>query len=295
MRQVLIALFAGGHVLVEGAPGLGKTLLARTLALTLGCRFRRIQFTPDLMPADVTGGNIFNQATASFEFVPGPVFAEVLLADEINRAPARTQAALLEAMSDRQVTVDGTTRKLGRPFFTMATQNPIESEGTWPLPEAQLDRFLFKVLVPSPPKSVEIAILEAHLAGFDPASLDETGSSRVLNAAALVRIQDLVRRVRVERPVVEYIAELVGRTRAHRSVFLGASPRASVALLGGAQVVAAMDGREFVIPDDVKELAGAVFRHRLLLHPEAEIDGATAEEVAEELVRETPTPSSRSV
>lgn len=293
VRQVLVALFAGGHVLLEGAPGLGKTLLARTLSRTLGCRFRRIQFTPDLMPADVTGGNIFNQADHRFEFVAGPVFTEVLLADEINRAPARTQAALLEAMADRQVTIDGTTRRLARPFFTLATQNPVESEGTWPLPEAQLDRFMFKVLLPSPPKAVEIAILEAHLRGFDPAALDDADLPPVIDSASLVRWQDSIRRVRVEKPVVEYIAELVGRTRAHRSVYLGASPRASVALLSGAQVIAATEGRDFVIPDDVKELAPAVLRHRLLLHPEAEIDGATAEEVTAELVRETPTPSSQ--
>ena len=293
VRQVLVALFAGGHVLLEGAPGLGKTLLARTLSRTLGCRFRRIQFTPDLMPADVTGGNIFNQADHRFEFVAGPVFTEVLLADEINRAPARTQAALLEAMSDRQVTIDGTTRRLARPFFTLATQNPVESEGTWPLPEAQLDRFLFKVLLPSPPKAVEIAILEAHLRGFDPAALDDADLPPVIDSASLVRWQDTIRQVRVEKPVVEYIAELVGRTRTHRSVYLGASPRASVALLSGAQVIAASEGRDFVIPDDVKELAPAVLRHRLLLHPEAEIDGATAEEVTAELIRETPTPSSQ--
>ena len=290
---MLVALFAGGHVLLEGAPGLGKTLLARTLSRTLGCRFRRIQFTPDLMPADVTGGNIFNQADHRFEFVAGPVFTEVLLADEINRAPARTQAALLEAMADRQVTIDGTTRRLARPFFTLATQNPVESEGTWPLPEAQLDRFMFKVLLPSPPKAVEIAILEAHLRGFDPAALDDADLPPVIDSASLVRWQDSIRQVRVEKPVVEYIAELVGRTRAHRSVYLGASPRASVALLSGAQVVAAAEGRDFVIPDDVKELASAVLRHRLLLHPEAEIDGATAEEVTAELIRETPTPSSQ--
>lgn len=291
VRQVLLALFAGGHVLLEGAPGLGKTLLARSLVQVLGCRFRRIQFTPDLMPADVTGGNVFNQKEHRFEFIPGPVFTEVLLADEINRAPARTQAALLEAMGDRQVTIDGVTRRLERPFFTIATQNPVESEGTWPLPDAQLDRFMLKVLVPTPPRSAEIAILESHLAGFDAADLDRMGLHTLLEATDVVLIQDALRGVRVTRPVLEYITDVVGRTRSHRAVYLGASPRASVALLLGGQVLAAAEGRSFVLPDDIKALAPAVLRHRLVLHPEAEIDGASVDEVIGDLVRETPVPA----
>ncbi len=290
-RLVLVALFAGGHVLLEGAPGLGKTLLARTLAQALGCRFRRIQFTPDLMPADVTGGNVFDQKERRFDFVAGPVFTEVLLADEINRAPARTQAALLEAMADRQVTVDGVTRRLARPFFTIATQNPVESEGTWPLPEAQLDRFLFKVLVPTPSRAAELAILESHLGGFDAADLDRQDIVPIVSADELVRTQDALRAVRVTRPVLEYIADLVGRSRTHRAVYLGASPRASIALLLASQVVAAAEGRAFVVPDDVKELVPSVLRHRLVLHPEAEIDGASVDEVVAELVRETPVPA----
>ncbi|MES2639079.1 MAG: MoxR family ATPase [Myxococcota bacterium] len=292
VRQVLVALFAGGHVLLEGAPGLGKTLLARTLAQVLGCRFRRIQFTPDLMPADVTGGNVFNQKEHRFDFVAGPVFTEVLLADEINRAPARTQAALLEAMGDRQVTIDGITRRLERPFFTIATQNPVESEGTWPLPDAQLDRFMLKVLVPTPPREAELAILTSHLAGFDSADLDRQGLVPLLDAAEIVATQDALRGVRVTRPVLEYITDLVGRTRAHGAVYLGASPRASVALLLGSQVLAAAEGRAFVLPDDIKELAPAVLRHRLVLHPEAEIDGASVDEVVADLIRETPVPAS---
>ena len=268
-----------------------STLLARSLAQVLGCDFRRIQFTPDLMPADVTGGNVFNQRDHRFEFVAGPVFTEILLADEINRAPARTQAALLEAMVDRQVTVDGVTRRLNRPFFTIATQNPVESEGTWPLPEAQLDRFLFKVLVPSPERQAEIKILESHLAGFDAAELEKQGLKAAIDAAELVATQDALRGVRVTRPVLEYITEVVGRTRGHASVYLGASPRASISLLLAGQVLAAAEGRSFVVPDDIKELAPAVLRHRLVLHPEAEIDGASVDDVVNEIVRETPVPA----
>ena len=268
-----------------------STLLARSLAQVLGCHFRRIQFTPDLMPADVTGGNVFNQRDHRFEFVAGPVFTEILLADEINRAPARTQAALLEAMVDRQVTVDGVTRRLNRPFFTIATQNPVESEGTWPLPEAQLDRFLFKVLVPSPERQAEIKILESHLAGFDAAELEKQGLKAAIDAAELVATQDALRGVRVTRPVLEYITEVVGRTRGHASVYLGASPRASISLLLAGQVLAAAEGRSFVVPDDIKELAPAVLRHRLVLHPEAEIDGASVDDVVNEIVRETPVPA----
>lgn len=291
IRGLLVALFCGGHVLLEGAPGLGKTLIARSVARVLGCRFRRIQFTPDLMPADVTGGNIFNQKESRFEFVPGPVFTEVLLADEINRSPARTQAALLEAMADRQVTVDGISRRLERPFFTVATQNPVESEGTWALPEAQLDRFLMKLLVHPPPREVEVEILENHLRGFDVTDLEQAGLETVIHGAELVQWQHTLRTVRAGRPVLNYAVDLVARSREHKAIYLGASPRASIGLLLGAQVVAAAEGRDFVVPDDIKELAPAVLRHRLVLVPEAEMEGNTVEEVIRDLLQATPVPA----
>jgi MoxR-like ATPase len=243
------------------------------------------------MPADVTGGNIFNQQENRFEFVPGPVFTEVLLADEINRSPARTQAALLEAMADRQVTTDGTTRPLSRPFFTVATQNPIESEGTWPLPEAQLDRFLLKVLIKPPPREVEIAILESHLSGFDAAELHEVELEEVMHAPEIHSWQKALRMVRATRPILNYTCDLVGRSRAHRAIYLGASPRASIGLILAAQVLAASEGRDFVVPDDIKELAGPVLRHRLVLVPEAEMEGATVEEVVRDLIQSTPVPA----
>lgn len=291
IQELLVALFCGGHVLLEGAPGMGKTLLARSVARVLGCRFRRIQFTPDLMPADVTGGNIFNQKESCFEFVPGPVFTEVLLADEINRSPARTQAALLEAMADRQVTVDGISRPLVRPFFTLATQNPVESEGTWALPEAQLDRFLMKILMLPPPREVEVGILENYLKGFDAADLETSELGKVMEASELVDWQHRLREVRASRPILSYTVDLVARSREHKAIYLGASPRASIGLLLGAQVLAASEGRDFVIPDDVKSLAPGVLRHRLVLVPEAEMEGNTVEEVIRELLHQTPVPA----
>jgi MoxR-like ATPase len=290
VRCVLVSLVAGGHVLLEGPPGLGKTLLARTVAQTMGVGFRRIQFTPDLMPSDVTGGNVYNQSSNVFEFRPGPVFTQLLLADEINRAPAKTQAALLEAMSDRQVTVDGVSRPLPKPFFVLATQNPIESEGTYPLPEAQLDRFFMKLLVTHPTEAVEVTLLDQVMAGFDASNLDAANLRPVVGADEIEALRRTARTVHVEPPIREYIARIVGRTRQHPQVDLGASPRASIALLLAAQVVAAVEGRAYVVPDDVKELAKPVLRHRFVLQPDAELEGVSADAVIRSIVEDVPVP-----
>jgi len=292
VEHVLIAIFARGHVLIEGVPGLGKTLLVRTLGHVLGCEFKRIQFTPDLMPTDVTGGNVFNQKHGAFEFIPGPVFTQLLLADEINRAPAKTQAALLEAMQDRSVTADGVSRKLPEPFFVMATQNPVESQGTYPLPEAQLDRFLMKIEVRHPPADVEKAILRNHVQGFDAADLPAFGLQRVLTHEHIVGLSGLLKRVRVDDGIIDYITDIVARTRSHRAVYLGASPRASIALLACGRARAAAEGRDFVIPDDIKALAPVILRHRLMLHPDAEIEGVSPDDCVEGILREALVPKS---
>jgi MoxR-like ATPase len=288
VEGVLVATVAKGHVLVEGAPGLGKTLVARALAVASGCAFKRIQFTPDLMPSDVTGSNIFDRQTSAFTFVAGPIFAQLLLADEINRAPAKTQSALLEAMQDRQVTVDGTSRPLPAPFVVVATQNPVESQGTYPLPEAQLDRFLFKLTVSDPPPEVERTIVRHHADGFDPSDL--SALQAVTSPHEIVAMQQHAQGVRIDDAVVSYIVEVVRRTRDDKAIELGASPRASIALLKSAQVIAASEGRTFVTPDDVKPIVAAVLRHRVMLHPDAQLQGISADDRIEDILRAVPVP-----
>jgi MoxR-like ATPase len=274
LRETLLALLARGHVLFEGAPGTAKTLLVRTLAQSLGLQFRRIQFTPDLMPSDITGVNLLT-GQGTFTFRPGPLFADLILGDEINRAPAKTQAALLEAMQERSVTVDGTTYPLSDSFTVFATQNPIEFEGTYPLPEAELDRFLIKSLLPYPDETAEQGILARVLEGFDASEPESFGVERVVDARDLAALRAAVRRVRVEPSLVRYITALVRATRQAPALTLGASPRASVALLKLAQASALLDGREYVVPDDIKSLAVPVLRHRVAVAPELELEGVT--------------------
>ena len=276
VRETVAALLARGHVLLEGVPGTAKTLLVRSLGLALGLEFRRIQFTPDLMPSDITGVSLL-AAPGTFTFRPGPIFGDLVLGDEINRAPAKTQAALLEAMQERRVTVDGTSHSLPESFTVFATQNPIEFEGTYPLPEAELDRFLVKVLVGYPEERVEQGILDRVLGGFE-ADLPPTyGIAQVADGAGLARLRVAVRQVRVEPSLIAYITSIVRATRSAPVLTLGASPRGSVALLKMAQAAALLDGRAYAIPDDVKELAPAVLRHRVTVAPELELEGITAD------------------
>jgi MoxR-like ATPase len=274
VRETVAALLARGHVLLEGVPGTAKTLLVRALGLALGLEFRRIQFTPDLMPSDITGVSLLT-GPGTFTFRAGPIFGDLVLGDEINRAPAKTQAALLEAMQERRVTVDGVSHELPESFTVFATQNPIEFEGTYPLPEAELDRFLVKVLVGYPEERVEQGILARVLGGFEADLPDSYGIERVADGAGLRLLRHATRRVRVEPSLVAYITAIVRATRAAPVLTLGASPRGSVALLKMAQAAALLDGRAYVVPDDVKELAPAVLRHRVALAPELELEGIT--------------------
>lgn len=282
---LLVALLCGGHALLEDVPGVGKTMLARTLAVSLGLQFRRLQCTPDLLPNDVTGVSIYRQDQAQFEFQPGPIFANILLADEINRATPRTQSALLEAMGEAQVTVDGVTHQLAQPFLVLATQNPVEFEGTFPLPEAQLDRFLLQVALGYPSSEEELHMLTV-LEGAHPI----TTLGQVVDGAELPALQQAIWRVHVSPELRGYLVKLVEATRRHSDLALGASPRATLALFRAAQALAALNGRAFVIPDDIKTLATPVLRHRLLLRPESSLRGRTAAAVLASVLSEIDVP-----
>ena len=283
-RQCLVVLLCEGHALIEGAPGLAKTLAVKTLAQIFRLEYQRVQCTPDLMPADVIGTNVLNMASGAFTFHNGPAFTQLLLVDEINRMPPRTQAALLEAMEERHVTVDRIGRDLS-PFFTVfATQNPIEFEGTYPLPEAQLDRFLIKIRVPYPEAGEEVRLLSNVHGGFDARRLDALNLAPI-GSQALAEARRSVRAVNVEESLFGYIAQLVRRTREWPAVSLGASPRAAVALMLASKAIAAMEGRDFVVPDDVKDAAVPVLRHRIVVKPEADLEGITSEQVVEDVVR----------
>jgi MoxR-like ATPase len=279
VADALVAFLARGHLLVEGVPGTAKTLLVRSLARALGLRFARIQFTPDLMPSDVTGVNVLRDPSRGFEFQPGPVFTDLLLGDEINRAPAKTQSALLEAMAERQITVDGVSRPLGDAFTVFATQNPVEHEGTYPLPEAQLDRFLIKTVMPYPSREAELELLARYENGFDAERLNDADMPSVLTSSEVVELRAMVDGVRVAAEVRAYVADITRSTREERMLALGASPRATVALFRAARAVAVLEGRDFVTPDDVKGVAPAVLRHRITLAPELEVEGRTADDV----------------
>ena len=285
---LVIALLCRGHVLLEGVPGVAKTLLVRTLAAALHLDFKRVQFTPDLMPGDVTGSLVYDARTAAFEFRPGPVFTNLLLADEINRTPPKTQAALLEAMEERQVTVDGQPRPLPDPFIVAATQNPIEYEGTYQLPEAQLDRFLLKLNVPLPQRDQEIAILGRHAHGFDPRDLRDIRP--VAGPAQLAAGRAAVRQVLVADEILGYIVDVVAATRHSPALQLGVSPRGATALLGTARSWAWLSGRNYVTPDDVKMMARPTLRHRVMLRPEAELEGTTPDGVLDGILTAVPVP-----
>jgi MoxR-like ATPase len=287
---LVIALLCQGHVLLEGVPGVAKTLLVRALAATLSLNTKRVQFTPDLMPGDVTGSLIYDARTARFEFREGPVFTNLLLADEINRTPPKTQAALLEAMEERQVSVEGTPRPLPVPFLVAATQNPVEYEGTYPLPEAQLDRFLLKLTVPLPERAEEIDIITRHAAGFDPRDLDAAGLRPVATAADLATARSAAAQVRLSPEITGYIVDICRATRQSASLRLGVSPRGATALLATSRAWAWLSGRDYVTPDDVKTLARPTFRHRLQLRPEAELEGATADGVLDGVLASVPVP-----
>ncbi|MYV43099.1 AAA domain-containing protein [Streptomyces sp. SID1328] len=287
---LVVALLCRGHVLLEGVPGVAKTLLVRALASALELDTKRVQFTPDLMPSDVTGSLVYDTRTAEFSFQPGPVFTNLLLADEINRTPPKTQSSLLEAMEERQVTVDGTPRPLPEPFLVAATQNPVEYEGTYPLPEAQLDRFLLKLTIPLPSREDEIDVLTRHAAGFDPRDLHAAGVRPVAGPADLEAARAAVAETTVSAEITAYVVDICRATRQSPSLTLGVSPRGATALLAAARAWAWLTGRDYVTPDDVKALALPALRHRVQLRPEAEMEGVTTDSVINSVLAQVPVP-----
>jgi MoxR-like ATPase len=290
VEQILVAILAEGHVLIEGVPGTAKTLLVKTLARIIGARFSRIQFTPDLMPTDITGTNIFNMQTSEFNLRPGPIFTDILLGDEINRTPPKTQSALLEAMEERQTTIDGKRYQLSPLFTVLATENPIEYEGTYSLPEAQLDRFLLKIIIDYPPIEAEREIVARWDAGFNSRHLEQIEIVRLPDELSIAVCRDEVKSMKTEVGVQHYIVEIVNKSRTHNSILYGASPRASVALLLCSKALAAIRGREFATPDDVRDIARPVLRHRLALRAEAELDGATTDAVITDILKSVEIP-----
>ena len=285
IEQILVTVLAEGHALIEGVPGTAKTLTVKTLAHIIGAGFSRIQFTPDLMPSDITGTNVFNMQTSEFSLRQGPIFTDILLADEINRTPPKTQAALLEAMEERQTTIDGERYPLSPLFTVLATENPIEYEGTYPLPEAQLDRFLMKILIDYPEQTDEEEIVMRWDSGFNARNLEQVQINPLPDGAAIQKCRAEVRNMRMELGVQKYVVEIVRRTRSHPTILYGASPRASVALLLCSKALAAIRGRDFPTPDDIRDVAMPVLRHRLALRAEAELDGATADAVISDILK----------
>lgn len=285
IEQILVAFLAEGHALLEGVPGTAKTLIVKTLARIIGAKFSRIQFTPDLMPSDITGTNVYNMQTSKFSVRPGPIFTDILLADEINRTPPKTQSALLEAMEERQATIDGKRYLLSPIFTVLATENPIEYEGTYPLPEAQLDRFLLKILIDYPSKEEEFTVVTRWDEGFNSQHLDEIDLVPLSDANAIKACRAEIRSMKTEEGVKNYIVDVVQKTRNHPTILYGASPRASVALLLCAKALAAVRGRDFPTPDDVRDVSMPVLRHRIALRAEAELDGATTDAVISDIIR----------
>ena len=288
VELAVIALMCQGHLLIEDVPGVGKTMLAKSIARSIGCTFRRLQFTPDLLPSDITGVSVYNQKTADFEFRPGPVFAQIVLVDEVNRATPKTQSALLEAMEERQVTVDGVLHPLPRPFLVLATQNPIEYEGTFPLPEAQLDRFLMRLRLGYPSQTDEVAILDRQQLQHPVETLEQA-----VDVQELLRLQEQMKTIYVDPLVKQYIVSLVDATRHHEGVYLGASPRGSLALAHTAQAAALLEGRDYVLPDDIKRLAQATLGHRVIVSPASRVKEVSSDQIVEDVLRMVPVPGAR--